>query len=306
MMPAILGYGFKGYGADRPSTRPANLAESVLAAESEEKPAMRPTTLLTVQGGDSEIFYRGWPIRIVLRSLDTAAETPAPALTVRGPVDVTPQAASHATAVWLISPEKSAAMVAGRYVFSVGAQSSEVVVAGEPAALSTSQQAARQISRVSYALAMDDIAGAEQVARAWVAASPDNPVAQATLGDVLAGAGKSAEALAAYNEAINLTPPGGKPPSHLLKQAAALRRESLAKMATRPADDSSAEEVAYYKLLDEGDAARKAGKYPNALRSYQSAQRYHHDHKLTLRLNELDEKIAYVRGLQKRPTTAPR
>jgi tetratricopeptide (TPR) repeat protein len=213
-------------------------------------------------------------------------------------------------------------MPAGRYIVSVAAQHLEIVFADEPPALSASQQALKQIARVSYALAVGDLVGAQRLARDWVAASPGSPAAQATLGEVLAALGDPVGGLAAYNEAIDLTPPGARPPRDLLQRASALRRETFAKLTTRPVttapgtDDAPADEAAYYKLIGEGDAARRARKLPDALRAYQRAERYHQDHKMKLATRELDEKLAYLRELQQkqqkpppqstRPTTAPR
>jgi tetratricopeptide (TPR) repeat protein len=315
----LAGGGAEGVAATLPATTAAT--ESILAVESsEDRSATRPTAWLTVDGGDGDVFYRGWPMRIELHTAITGPAMPTAAITIHGPVDVSPQPAAGLPGVWLVSPDHSAAMPAGKYVISVGTAQADVAIADEPATLSPARQEAKHISRTSYALAMNDLATAERFARDGAAASPTSPAAQTMLGDVLSASGKPAEALAAYTEAINLTPPAARPPAELLTRASELRREIRASSTTRPATtspaaaaaaaaaaDSAADESTYYKLITQGDTARRGGKLPDALRAYQSAQRYHQGHKMKLPTRELDEKLAYLRDLQqKQPPVQPR
>jgi hypothetical protein len=235
MLLLVVGSRFAARGADAPATQPATTGESVLAAESpHEAVATRPTTWLTLDGGDGDVLYRGWPIRIELHTATTAPTTPTVTITIRGPADISPHPAPDAPGVWLITPENSTAMPAGKYVVSVGTALADIVLADEPPTLSPAQQEAKQIARASYALALGDLPGAERLARDWAAASPASPAAQTTLGDVLAESGKPTEALSAYTEAINLTPPGTRPPADLLARASALHREIRASSTTRP------------------------------------------------------------------------
>lgn len=286
--------------ASQPTTR----AGSILAPESQDEPSTRPAAILVVQGGEAEIAYRGWPIRIMYRRLDGVGSAPA-ALSVRGPSDVIPVAAPNTMAVWLIPPEKSAALASGTYVFSAGAASTDVVVQDEPVELSADQNDAKRLALASHALAMADTAGAEHIVREWVAASPKNPAAHAALGDVLAAAGKPDDALAAYNEAIRHVPPGVTPPGDPHRKAAMILRQSIATMPTRPASAPTANDLAYYKILDEGDALLNAGNYPRALRAYERAKTHYSNYKLTFGSGEADQKIAYTREQLKRPATRP-
>jgi tetratricopeptide (TPR) repeat protein len=276
-----------------PSSQPTTLTGSILAPESPEEATPRPAAILVVEGGEAQIAYRGWPIHIAYRRLGDAGAAP-PLLGVRGPSNVTPLAAPHATGAWLISPEKSAALAHGAYVFYAGAASTEVVVQDEPAELSPTQQEAKQLALGSYALALGDTAGSERLVRAWVKAS-NSPTAYAALGDVLVAAGKSDDALAAYDEAARRTPPGVRPPRSVSGNSAALLRESLAALPTRPGAAPSVNELAYYKIVDEADALVIAGDYPRALRAYDRAKSHYNTDKLTLGLDELDRKIAFAR-----------
>jgi hypothetical protein len=163
MLLLVVGSRFAARGADAPATQPATTGESVLAAESpHEAVATRPTTWLTLDGGDGDVLYRGWPIRIELHTATTAPTTPTVAITIHGPADISPHPAPDAPGVWLITPENSTAMPAGKYVVSVGTALADIVLADEPPTLSPAQQEAKQIARASYALALGDLPGAIQ------------------------------------------------------------------------------------------------------------------------------------------------
>ena len=64
-------------------------------------------------------------------------------------------------------------------------------------------------------------------------------------------------------------------------------------------------DLAYYKIMDEGDALLAAGDYVRAIRAYDRAKSHYTANKLTLGLGEVDNKIAHARAQQKRPQTAP-
>jgi thioredoxin-like negative regulator of GroEL len=166
----------------------------------------------------------------------------APALTVRGPSEIAPQAAPRTSNVWLIAPEKSAALVAGKYVFTAGDVRADVVIKDEPAELSAGEQEAKRIALASHALSLGDAKEAERVARAWIEASPKSALAHEALGDALAAAGKTDDALKAYNEAILRTPPSDLPPRGLHAKVAALRQKAITGKApgAAPAETSPA------------------------------------------------------------------
>jgi hypothetical protein len=280
------------------------------------QPATRPTAVLIVESGNANVAYRGWPVRITYRALAnrarpataaTTVPTTAPPLSIKGPSIVTPQPAPGPAGNWFIPPDHSKAMTAGTYVCSAGAISATFELADEPPQLSPDLQDARRIAFLNFAVAQHDAAGAERIARAWIADSPTSIEAHAALGDALAAAGKPDEALEAYNEALNGVPPGVKPPRSLFAKAAAIRRQVLTTLPSRDAEAPTADEVAYYRIIDEGDALLAKGKFPDALRAYARAQEHFRARKLTLSPDELDQKIAYARQQeQKRPTTKPR
>lgn len=278
--------------------------ESILAVEAVEEPATRPAALLIVQGGEGELVYRGWPIHISYRRLDGTAGA-APALTVRGPSDVVPLAAPKRPGEWLIAPDKSAALLPGNYIFAAGAAVATVVVADPPGELSPEQKEAWQIALASHAALMGDAPGAERIARDWITAAPSSPNAREALGDALLAGGKTDDALKAYNEALLRTPPSDQPPSSLYAKAAVLRQKLMMAMPVTPGTATSADDVAYYKIVDDGDALVASGDYARALGAYNRARSYYASKKLTLGLEELDRKVAYARAQPNRPTTAP-
>jgi len=272
--------------------------------EERELPQTRPAAVLVVRGGDDGVVYRGWPIRILLRSA-AAAAPPVADLSVKGPAAVVPRAVPGAGGEWLISPDDSKAMATGTYTLSAGGASAEVVVADEPASLSPEQRAARRAAMAEFALAQGDAAGAEKVAREGIAEAPGSAEAHAILGDALAAAGKADEALRAYNEALALVPPDVKPPGALYGRAAALRRKMLTTVPTREAAPPAADDVAYYKIIDEGDKLLAAEKYAEAGRAYARALAFHRSKKLGVSPDEVEQKIAYARERQKAPATRP-
>ncbi len=97
-----------------------------------------------------------------------------------------------------------------------------------------------------------------------------------------------------------------KPPRGLFAKAATIRGKMLTTLPTREAAAPKADEVAFYKMVSEGDALVASGKSPEGIRVYTRAQNFLRARKLSLSTEELDEKIAYAREQQKRPTTAPR
>jgi hypothetical protein len=278
--------------------------ESVLGEASGDEPALRPSAFLIVRGGSGETVYRGWPILIEFQSKAADAKVPGP-LVAKGPSQIDPQPAPGMDHVWLISEEKSKSISPGTYTFSVGDVQSVVQVADEPAALSPAEKIARRSVRISYAQAAGDSAGAESLVRDWIKAEPQSVEAQVALGEVLAETGKLSEALTAYQAAIGRFGPGTKPPRELYRRAAEIGAK-LAEQAAIPASDAvSAEELAYFKLFAEGDAALKAKKDSVALKAYERAKKYHADHKLTLKLRELEEKIEFARKRQVAPAKPP-
>ena len=88
--------------------------------------------------------------------------------------------------------------------------------------------------------------------------------------------------------------------------AGEIRDKLVVQTTTRPADESSDQETAYYKLIAEGDAARAAKNDAVALRAYEKARKYYIDHKLTVSLRELDAKTEFVRQRQAKPTKSTR
>ena len=257
-----------------------------------------------VRGGQEDIIYRGWPLTIELRRVSGDDKTPL-ALTVVGPTQVDPQPAPRATGVWLINEDQSKSLAAGKYIFSVGAIHSEVEVVDEPPTLSPAQKSAKQVCRISYAMAAADFAQAEKLAREWVKADAQSVEAQATLGDVLGGSGKLSDALDAYNEAISRIGPGGKAPRSLYKRASAIQTKLANQTTTRPAASASPQEEKYYKLIAEGDAALAAKKDAAALRAYENARKFQEAQKLPVKDHELDEKIDLVRQRLATPAKSP-
>jgi len=280
-----------------PATGPS---ESILGPAAREEPAAHPASALIIQGGIEETLYRGWPICIQFHGDTENTKVPA-ALTIKGPSPIKPQPAPNSSGVWLISQNESKALAPGSYTFSAGEVQQTVQIADEPKELTPVQKLARQTSLIAYAAASGDLPAAEKLARDWVKAEPQSSDAQAALGDILVQSGNLPDALAAYQEAISHLAPGSKPPRELYRRAAAIRFK-LASDAAMPANDSvSTEEAAYYKIISEGDAARKAKNDSAALKAYERAKKYHADHKLTLKLRELEEKIAFVRQHQSTP-----
>lgn len=288
------------FAADAPITKPQPAGESVLGEASPDEPVARISSFLVVQGGSGETVYRGWPIIIEFRATGGNEKAPG-ALAVKGPAQIAPQPAPGDDRIWLINEEKSKSLAPGTYTFSVGEIQCVVQVADEPATLSPLEKIARRSGRIAYAQASGDSAGAENLARDWVKAEPQSVEAQVALGDILAESGRLPDALAAYQAAISRFGPGTRPPRELYRRSAEIGAK-LAEQAATPASDAvSAQELAYYKLIAEGDAALKANKSEAALKAYERAKKYHTDHKLTLKLRELEEKIAFVRQRQTTP-----
>jgi tetratricopeptide (TPR) repeat protein len=218
---------------------------------------------------------------------------------------VVPLAVAKSPGDWLIAAATSATLAPGNYIFTAGGAASAVVLADPPAELSPDQTEARQIALASTAMLRGDAVGAEQIARDWITATPNSPNAREALGDALVAGGKSNDAIKAYNEALLRTTPSDQPPSSLYAKAAALRQKAMMAMPTAPGTATSADDVAYYKIVDEADALVASGDYARAVGTYNRARSYYGSKKLTLGLEELDRKTAYSRAQQNRPKTAP-
>jgi tetratricopeptide (TPR) repeat protein len=167
--------------------------------------------MIVVAGSpDDETIWRGWPVHV-------QAGTD---LKVTGPSELTPQ---RGRTGWVLKPVTSAQLATGQYQFAAGEEQFSVTVADPPATLSPAQVARRQQIEMWCAAELGDVAAAERLA----AAQPKSPTALAALGEARYATGDVAGAFKAYQQAIQLSPPGREAPRALLRRATELLQQLI-------------------------------------------------------------------------------
>lgn len=159
---------------------------------------------------DEETIWRGWPVHV-----QAAAD-----LKVTGPSELTLQ---RGRTGWVLKPETSAQLATGQYQFAAGEEQFTVTVADPPATLSPAQAARRQQIEMWCAAELGDVAAAERLA----AAQPKSATALAALGEARYAAGDVAGAFKAYQQAIQISPPGREAPRVLLRRSTELLQQLI-------------------------------------------------------------------------------
>lgn len=167
--------------------------------------------MIVVAGSpDDETIWRGWPVHV-----QAAAD-----LKVTGPSEPTPQ---RGRTGWVLKPETSAQLATGQYQFAAGEEKFTVTITDPPATLTPAQAARRQQIEMWCAAELGDVAAAERL----VAAQPKSPTALAALGEARYAAGDVAGAFKAYQQAIQISPPGREAPRALLRRSTELLQQLI-------------------------------------------------------------------------------
>jgi hypothetical protein len=179
--------------------------------------------MIVVAGGpDDETVWRGWPVHVRADAN----------LKVSGPSEVAIQRGREG---WVVKPQTTATLSPGQYRFAVGEESFTVTVADPPATLSPADIARRQQIEMWCAAETGDVSTAERL----VAAMPHSVTALAALGEACYAAGDLDGAFKAYQQAIEISPPGREPPRVLLRRSGVLLQELIAKAPARPLTEGS-------------------------------------------------------------------
>jgi len=198
--------------------------------------------------GEKPLARRGWPLHFYWYALRQAPVDETLVLSGGGTVlNVRAASPGH----WWISPEQTLTLPLGPAIARVGQVQRPVEFVDPPLPpLPPDQDLARRQGLIGYNLAAGRLAEARREAEDWIAASPDNPLARAMLGDVLAAEGRHAEALRSYDEAFDRMFWRERPPESLLRR---VNNAYDAWLATLPLADPEPPEEPEPATIEEQD-----------------------------------------------------
>jgi tetratricopeptide (TPR) repeat protein len=265
-----------------------------------------PALLVDSRLSSSGDWCRGWPLVLRARLPKPAADAPELKLRVLlkdAPVDwpwrPIAETGKPATA-WALSAEQTAALAEGTFRIELrrgddvlGAVTLRLVPRPEtpgPEALKQGFHA-----RLAHAVATGDADARKAAADEYAEKLSKDPDAHTARGDALAAAGKDADALKSFEQAIVLWGDAVDPPEHLVRRCNDVMRRLVAKAPTRPAKPFTAQELEFFAALDAAEDAMAKGEFADAVRGFERALRVHRNNKLTLDAAAVEARLEEAR-----------